>query len=88
MIEFTCSNIGVVGAQVYVIKTDDGYEARQALSFLGCYQMSESELEAIGYNPFNEAFNDNFARGTGSTEEEAVTAMKADVSSLAATMWL
>ncbi len=36
---FACSNIGVSGAQVFVIKTADGFEARQAVSIFGSFHV-------------------------------------------------
>lgn len=84
---FACSNIGVSGAQVFVIKTADGFEARQAVSIFGSYQMSESELVNIHYNPFHENFIDNYASGKGETKEAAVEALQVDAKNLADSLW-
>jgi hypothetical protein len=85
---FSCSNIGLSGAQVFVNETPDGFEARQAVAFFGSYQMPENELEKIQYNPFHSDFHDNFASGSGATKEAAIEALRADAKSMADSLWL
>ena len=73
---YQCKSPGLSGAGVYIQKVDGGFEARQAVAFFGSFQMPEEELEKIDYNPFHEDFHDNFSRGIGKTEDEAIQALK------------
>ncbi len=83
----TCSNIGLSGAQVYIEEVDNQFEARQAVAIFGSYQMKESDLEEINYNPFHNNFYDNFVSGTGKTKEDAIAALKADAESMCDSLW-
>lgn len=91
MIEMTtvtmCSNMGLSGAQVFINKTSAGFEARQAVALFGSYQMRESDLESINYNPFHDDFDDNFVSGKGNTQDEAIEALKADAKQMADSLW-
>lgn len=83
------SNIGVSGAKTYSKKLPDGnVEVRMAISFFGNFNMSEQELERIDYNPFHPDFNDNYAKGVGETEEEALKEMQKDISDIADSLWI
>lgn len=84
---FTCSNMGLSGAQIFVNETSDGFEARQAVAIFGSYQMPEDELDKIQYNPFHNDFNDNYVSGCGSTKEAAIEALRADAKSMADSLW-
>lgn len=86
-IGFVCSNMGLSGAQIFVNKTTGGFEARQAVAIFGSYQMAESELEEINYNPFHAKFNDNYVHGFGSTKEAAIAALQADAKGMADSLW-
>tara|TARA_Y100001951_G_C11056111_1_gene138288 strand:- start:161 stop:436 length:276 start_codon:yes stop_codon:yes gene_type:complete len=87
LVAVACSNMGVSGADVFIQEGANGFEARQAVSIFGSYQMPESELEKIKYNPFHEDFNDNFVSGKGETREAAVETLKADAKELADSLW-
>lgn len=84
---FVCKNMGLSGAQVVITQTPNGFEARQAVALFGSYNMPESELERILYNPFHEDFNDNFIVGKGATKEEAIKALEADAKRLTESIW-
>lgn len=84
---YACSNMGLSGGKVFIQKSESGYEARQAISIFGSYQMREADLEAIEYNPFHPNFNDNFVRGIGDTEELALKAMKQDSQEISDSLW-
>ncbi|MBQ4839801.1 hypothetical protein [Pseudoalteromonas luteoviolacea] len=75
-------------AQIYIEQTNDGFEARQAVAIFGSYQMKESDLEKIGYNPFHECFDDNFVSGKGESKETAIEALKVDAKSMADSLWI
>lgn len=87
MTVFLCSGIGITSERVYVVESTDGFEARAAIAFFGDFQMPEEKLEAIAYNPFHEAFNDNYACGKGSTREAAIEALKADLQQMSNDLW-
>ena len=84
---FSCSNMGLSGAQIFVIETPEGFEARQAVAIFGSYQMSEEQLEQINYNPFHDDFHDNYVSGNGATKEAAIEALQADAKSMADSLW-
>jgi hypothetical protein len=54
---------------------------------MGATNMDEEGFKACNYDPFHERFYDNYAAGDGATEEEAIAAMKADMRSLANSLW-
>tara|TARA_Y100001936_G_C16009218_1_gene632551 strand:+ start:392 stop:670 length:279 start_codon:yes stop_codon:yes gene_type:complete len=83
-----CSNMGLSGAQVYIEQSNEGFEARQAVAIFGSYQMQESDLEKIKYNPFHDDFDDNFVSGKGKSKEAAIEALKADAKSMADSLWI
>lgn len=86
---FQCSHIGVSGTTpVHVKQLEDGtFKARVGIAVMGFTNMDESGFEACGHNPFHPEFNDNWAEGTGPTEEAAIAAMKAEMRDLADSMW-
>ncbi len=86
---YACESIGVSGiTNVFVVKEGDIYTARVGIALMGSTNMSSEELAACNYNPFHENFRDNYAKGTGSTEEEAINDLKADLRKLADSLWL
>ena len=84
----TCSNIGLSGAQIHTMKTDKGFEVRQAVAFFGSFQMEMTDLEAIDFNPFHEDFHDNYISGVGETLEEALEELAADAKAMTNSLWL
>ena len=87
---FQCSAIGTSGTTpVHVKRLVDGtFEARMGIAILGSTNMDPAGYEACGFDPFSHLFWDNFASGTGTTEEEAIAAMKADQQQINRTLWL
>lgn len=85
---FACSNMGLAGADVYIEKTQQGFEARQCVSIFGSFQMPEPVLKAIDYNPFHADFNDNYVSGKGDTKEAALKALQADAKVMADSLWI
>ncbi len=53
------------------------YEVRTHMSVMGTMNMGESELDAIGWNPFHPDFEDNELRGRGETIAAALVALDA-----------
>jgi hypothetical protein len=86
---YHCQHIGVAGTTAaHVKRKDDGtYEARIGIALMGATNMDEEGFKACNYDPFHERFYDNYAAGDGATEEEAIAAMKADMRSLANSLW-
>jgi hypothetical protein len=82
-----CSNMGLSGAQIFTQATDKGIEARQAVAFFGSFQMPESDLEKINYNPFHVDFDDNYVSGKGATREIAIQALHLDAKDMADSLW-
>lgn len=83
---FSCDHIGVAGTtKVFINKTESGYEARVGVGIMGMTNIPLDELADM--NPFNDDFHDNFARGVGTTEEEALAALKQDMHSLCESVW-
>lgn len=61
------------------------WEARVGIALLG---VSNRPVEALrDACPFDDDFNDNFARGTGQTEEASLEALRARMESLAESLW-
>ncbi len=84
---FHCTSIGVAGTtQVFVKKLADGtFEARVGIAILGGTNMKAEELEKA--NPFDESFRDNYATGTGKTQQEALDALVADMKKTSESLW-
>lgn len=84
-----CDHIGVAGTtDTHVRRNQDGtYEARCGIAIFGSTQMDEAGFKACNYDPFHEQFYDNFASGTGSTEAEAIEALKRDMRQTADSLW-
>ena len=85
-----CSHVGVSGTtSVHVKRLDDGtFKARCGIAIMGSTNMDEAEFEACEHNPFHPEFHDNWAEGTGATEEEALAALKADMHQTANSLWI
>ena len=82
-----CKTPGMVGSKIYMQKTQEGYEARQAIAIFGDFQMKEKDLEKIGYNPFHEDFRDNYVLGKGETEDAAIKDLERDSKSIYESLW-
>ena len=89
MTGIACENIGVNGTTpVHIIQHDDGtFEARVGIAIMGSTNMDEQGFLKCGYNPFHEDFHDNYACGTGKTKEEAIEALKKDISDTTNSLW-
>ena len=87
---FQCSHIGVAGTTpVYVKRMDNGtFKARVGIAIMGATNMDEAGFAACDHNPFHPEFYDNFAEGDGVTEDEALTALKADMNKTADSLWV
>ena len=83
-----CSHVGVSGTTDVVTRQNSNgtWEARVGVSMIGTTNMEWEDIERIN-NPFSDEWEDNFARGTGATEAEAIDALKKDVQSLADSLW-
>lgn len=86
---FECSHVGVVGTTPVHVKRMAGgtFKARCGIAIMGSANMDEAEFEACGHNPFHPKFHDNWAEGVGATEEEALSALKADMHQTADSLW-
>jgi len=85
---FMCQDVGVDGTtEVHVQEKDGVFEARIGFALFGSTMMTEEEFEACDCNPFHENFRDNFASGEGATKEEAIEAMKKNLSSVSASLF-
>lgn len=86
---YECSHIGVSGTTgIAIRKTPEGFEARMGFALMGQTNMNEEEFRACDYNPFHEEFHDNYVKGTGATEEEAMAAMKNDLHDISESLWV
>jgi len=63
------------------------YEAKCGVAFLGSPMMTEKQLKAIHHNPFHDKFQDNFAGGFGSTQDEAISNLKDDLTEMSESLW-
>ena len=73
---------------VRVRRVGDGkFKARCGIAIFGSTNMSEVELEACDHNPFHEDFYDDFVEGDGLTEDDAMTALNADMRRKADRLW-
>jgi hypothetical protein len=95
---YSCDHIGVAGTtKVHVRQVQqarptkggrptirDVFEARVGIAIMGATANPETDEDS---DPFSIRFRDNFARGYGTTEDEALEAMKADMRSIADTLW-
>jgi hypothetical protein len=92
---YICQNVGVSGTtRVVTLKIQEGgrfgdsdvpdvWEARVGIAILG-YSAPTTTQES---NPFDGDFQDNFARGFGTSEEAAVIALKLDLKRTADSLW-
>lgn len=85
-----CENIGVSATTDVVIKkhSDSHYEARCGISLIGITNMTDDEFQRCNKNPFHTDFYDNYASGTGETENKAIDAMKVNLKSIADSFWI
>jgi len=84
-----CSHIGVSGTTAIVIrKTAEGYEARMGFALMGHTNMNEDGFRAAEFNPFHGEFYDNYVKGVGLTEDEAMAAMKNDLNEISESLWI
>jgi hypothetical protein len=95
---YSCDHIGVAGTtKVHVRQVQqarptkggrptirDVFEARVGIALMGATANPETNEDS---DPFSMRFRDNFARGYGTTEEEALEAMKADMHNIANGLW-
>jgi hypothetical protein len=95
---YQCSHVGVAGTtRVHVRRrqkagpTKEGrplvrdiFEARVGIALMGTTANPETNEDS---DPFSMRFRDNFARGYGTTEEEALEALKADMHNIADGLW-
>lgn len=82
------SHMGVSGTTRLAIKKhSNGYEARIGIALLGSTNMDEEDFRACNYDPFHPEFHDNYATGIGRTEEQAIERLKADMNSIADSIW-
>lgn len=90
-----CQNVGVSGTtNVHTMKIQKGgdhfgqtvpsvWEARVGIAIMGhC-----AATTTIDSNPFERTFRDNYARGFGTTEDEAILALKLDLKQTADAIW-
>jgi hypothetical protein len=92
---YTCQNVGVSGTtNVHTMKIQDGgdyrgtpiptiWEARVGIAIMG-HSAPTTTTES---NPFERAFRDNYARGFGTSEDEAILALKMDMDRTADAIW-
>lgn len=92
-----CTNVGISGATKVVVchrqtakpghegrpLVRDIFEARVGIAIMGNYADTTTEDS----DPFDRRFRDNFAQGFGTTEEEALEALRADMKSTADALW-
>jgi hypothetical protein len=87
---FSCDHIGISGTtRVHVhhiqtgkpaLRIPDIFEARVGIAIMGYCNPGDSD-------PFSHKFRDNYARGFGTTQEQAIEALKADIKSTAESIW-
>lgn len=92
---FACQHVGVSGTtrihvrQIQKPKDHHGksipgiWEARMGIAIMG-YAAPTTTMES---DPFERTFRDNFAQGYGTSEEEAILALKADLHETANSLW-
>lgn len=71
-----CQTVGISGiTDIHIQKVGDNYEARVGIAILGeCLDEDSKDR-----SPFDPNFHDNYANGTGKTEEEALENLKKDI---------
>jgi len=100
MVVFCCKHIGISGTtevfarqETFTAQTQRGritydiWEARMGLAILGTCNTSDEERAACDHNPFHPNWKDNYAKGTGRTQEEAIEALKKDVEEMSNALW-
>lgn len=88
--QFICKNIGISGTTPCHVRkiADDQFEARMGFALMGATNMDEEGFKNCNYDPFHPEFYDNFCSGTGPTPEDAVEAMKKDMSDIGQSLWI
>lgn len=85
---YICKDLGVSGLTPVHIREENGmFEARMGVDLLGYHMMSDEQLEAYQYNPFDKDFFDNFVTGFGNTEEEAIEEMRANMTRMSESLF-
>jgi hypothetical protein len=84
-----CEHVGLSGTTpVTLRKQPDGtIEARMGFALFGYTNMSNGRFKRAGWNPFHPEFHDNYATGKGATEDEAIAALKKDVTEIHESLW-
>lgn len=87
IVAFHCTAIGISGTTRVFVKeiSPMKYEARVGIAIMGYTNRKSAELAAA--SPFDEDFNDNYAKGEGPTREKAIEALKDDMKKTADTLW-
>lgn len=85
-----CSHLGVSGTtKIFTRRNPDGqWEARMGIALIGSTNMDFAGYEAAQHNPFHEKFYDNYAKGLGASEGEALEALKEDVHKISESLWI
>ncbi len=73
---------------VCIKKLGEKYEARVGFILFGAGNLSEEEMDSAGRDPFSDKWQDNFCRGFGNTEEEALADLKKNYDELYESIWL
>jgi prophage antirepressor-like protein len=88
---FVCSHVGVAGTtRVFVREVGKAgqswFVARVGIAILGYTNRKDAGLKNA--NPFDEDFRDNYAEGSGDTNDLALEALRKDIEKTAETLWL
>lgn len=85
---YICPTPGLSGTTpVTIKKSPEGFEARMGFALFGSTNMDEDGFRAAQYNPFHDLFHDNFASGKGTTEQEAIDALKKEIADIHESLW-
>jgi hypothetical protein len=86
---FVDKNIGVsCTTETHVMRCADGkHEARVGFSLMGSTNMDEAQFKRCLHNPFHPEFHDNFARGFGDTDDEAIKALEKELIKIGDSLW-
>tara|TARA_R110000868_G_scaffold79632_1_gene226578 strand:+ start:244 stop:600 length:357 start_codon:yes stop_codon:yes gene_type:complete len=81
---FSDSCMGVsTTTETHVMRLPDGQvEARVGFAVMGPPNMSESQFEKCGHNPFHPEFRDNYASAKAATIDEALKKLAADLKNI------
>lgn len=89
---FECAHVGVAGTtkvHVHHVQTARGkvrdiFEARVGIAIMGVTANPKTNEDS---DPFSSSFRDNYARGFGTTEEEALEALREDIKTTTDSLW-